>query len=123
MNVGPKDRAGLEDLLRFYAEAGVDAALEEAPVDRFAEGVAARQAGESRPEARNVRETPRQAEVAQPGGFGAAPPPRERGPAPAQAPTAVPDEAQAARAPTAARARRNRSTNCVPCSTRSTAAT
>ena len=98
MNADLKDRAGLEDLLRFYAEAGVDAALEDAPVDRFAEGVAVRQAGEDRAEARNVRETPRQAEVAQPGGFGAAPPPRERGPAPAQAPTAVPDEAQAARA-------------------------
>ena len=96
MNADLKDRAGLEDLLRFYAEAGVDAALEEAPVDRFAEGTAVRRAGEDRAEARNVRETPRQAEVAQPGGFGAALPPR--GPATAQAPTAVPDEAQAARA-------------------------
>src|SRR3954453_18518873 len=31
------DRAALESLLDFYAEAGVDCALDEAPHDRFAE--------------------------------------------------------------------------------------
>src|SRR4051812_50134305 len=41
------DRAALESLLDFYAEAGVDCALDEAPHDRFAE--AARPAPAHRP--------------------------------------------------------------------------
>lgn len=66
----------LADLLRFYAEAGVDEALGEETVDRFAEAVASRQ-------------RPAPAERT-------APPPR-----PAQPPQpalALPDEAQAAKA-------------------------
>src|SRR4051794_21862743 len=43
------DRAALESLLDFYAEAGVDCALDEAPHDRFAE--AARPAPAQRPAA------------------------------------------------------------------------
>ena len=35
-----KDRPSLRDLLAFYAEAGVDDALVEEPVDRFAVGEA-----------------------------------------------------------------------------------
>jgi uracil-DNA glycosylase family 4 len=38
-NGRPVDRDALEALLRFYAEAGVDMALSEAPVDRFAQSV------------------------------------------------------------------------------------
>ncbi|MET0276700.1 MAG: uracil-DNA glycosylase [Pseudorhodoplanes sp.] len=39
----PLDRAAARDLLTFYVEAGVDAALGEAPVDRFADVAAAPQ--------------------------------------------------------------------------------
>lgn len=44
--------ADLADILAFYAEAGVDCALDEAPHDRFAEGVAGLPAvqGEARPQ-------------------------------------------------------------------------
>ena len=38
-NGRPVDRDALEALLRFYAEAGVDLALSEAPVDRFAQSL------------------------------------------------------------------------------------
>lgn len=41
---GAARRAALIDLLRFYAEAGVDVALDEAPHDRLAEGAAERAA-------------------------------------------------------------------------------
>lgn len=70
----------IRDVLRFYAEAGVDEALEDGPVDRFAESAAI---------ARPPPGEPRRADR----------------PAPAQAPSrpaapalAIPDETQAARA-------------------------
>jgi len=81
-------RASLEELLRFYAETGVDEALDDAPVDRFAQSAKA-----APPPARTAPpapvEMPRQEAPARP-------------PAPAIAPS-VPDEAQAARAREAAR--------------------
>lgn len=40
--------AELESLLRFYAEAGVDCLLDETPIDRFAETLAAREAASRR---------------------------------------------------------------------------
>jgi len=48
----PPSRAAIEALLRFYAEAGVDAALSEAPVDRFAESAAQAEAAARRRGAR-----------------------------------------------------------------------
>lgn len=78
----PLTRAGLEELLRFYAESGVDDALEDAPVDRFAVSEPVRTPAPK-------PETPR---VMPP----AAAPPRTQ-------PAAVPDEAQAAKAREAAR--------------------
>ncbi|MDR6952785.1 DNA polymerase [Ancylobacter sp. 3268] len=45
----PDPRAALADLLAFYAEAGVDAALGDAPVDRFAESAAERSAPRAAP--------------------------------------------------------------------------
>jgi uracil-DNA glycosylase family 4 len=75
-------RAGLEELLRFYAEAGVDEPLDDAPVDRFARSVkpaAAPPVAETRPEPYRP----------------ALPAAEPRAPAPA---ATVPDEAQAARA-------------------------
>lgn len=102
MNAGVKYPVGLEDLLRFYAEAGVDAALEDAPVDRFAEEAAARQAVEARASASGAQEKSRQVETARPGRFAATLSPGAREPAvqpvTTQAPAAIPDEAQAARA-------------------------
>ena len=79
----PLTRAGLEELLRFYAESGVDDALEDAPVDRFAVSEPVRTPA-SKPEA------PRPAP--------SAPIVQQR-----TQPAAVPDEAQAAKAREAAR--------------------
>lgn len=70
----------LADLLRFYAEAGVDEALDDMPADRFAEAAAAQAA---RAPARR-QETPAAA--------------RPAAPQPAAPMPAVPDEAQAAKA-------------------------
>jgi uracil-DNA glycosylase len=71
-------RPELEDILRFYADAGADEALVEAPVDRFADG---RKAAEEAKRKRQNRTA-------------AAP---ERSAAPSRSRTvAVPDEAQAA---------------------------
>jgi DNA polymerase len=79
----------LRELLHFYADAGVDEALEDAPVDRFAQSRAM------------ARPTPAAADVPA-GEASAAVPSRPAAPrAPAAAsplPAAVPDEAQAARA-------------------------
>lgn len=81
-------RASLEELLRFYAETGVDEALDDAPVDRFA--LSARAAPPPAPAVPPAPvEVPRQQAAARP-------------PAPAIA-ASVPDEAQAARAREAAR--------------------
>jgi uracil-DNA glycosylase family 4 len=80
----------IRDILRFYAEAGVDEALEDEPVDRFAESAAAlpaRMAAASQQEAPR-RELPRIDHRAEPPS-----PPR-----PAMPGLAVPDETQAARA-------------------------
>lgn len=82
-------RASLEELLRFYAETGVDEALEDAPVDRFV------QTAKAAPPPAPAAVPPRAFE-----------PTRLEAPArpPAPAITAsVPDEAQAARAREAAR--------------------
>lgn len=79
----PLTRAGLEELLRFYSESGVDDALEDAPVDRFAVSEPVR-APASKPEApRPVPSAPIVQQRTQP--------------------AAVPDEAQAAKAREAAR--------------------
>jgi len=72
----------IADLLRFYAEAGVDEALCEEPVDRFAEPASAKRSsqastGESKTSPPLARATP---------------------PPPLVQPVSVPDEAQAARA-------------------------
>jgi len=90
----PRDPASLRDLLAFYADAGVDAALEEEPQDRLAE-----------PPAQAIQQPPSPA--SQP--HAAAPTPAQRefrnpAPQPAASPAqfasrvAVPDEAQALRA-------------------------
>lgn len=73
---------GLRDLLRFYAEAGVDEALLDEPVDRFAQPM-------PQPPAR-----PREAAPLQQAELAARPAP----PPPAQPSLAIPDETQAARA-------------------------
>ncbi|WP_432284489.1 uracil-DNA glycosylase family protein [Aminobacter sp. BA135] len=77
----------LRDLLAFYAAAGVDDALVDDPIDRFAENAQQRLAA-SRQQADRAAEAPR------PGGAPAATPPQPRPAAVA----AVPDEAQAAAA-------------------------
>lgn len=82
----------LADLLRFYADAGVDEALSDAPVDRFEESSAA--TARAQVPQRNEPASPREA---------AAQPAQAR-PAPAMA---VPDEAQAARARELAREARS----------------
>jgi uracil-DNA glycosylase family 4 len=80
MNNAISTQAGLEELLRFYAEAGVDEPLEDAPVDRFALSLKpAAAVAEARPEPQRP----------------ALPAAEPRAPAPA---ATVPDEAQAARA-------------------------
>jgi uracil-DNA glycosylase family 4 len=77
------DRPGLRELLAFYAEAGVDDALTDEPVDRFA-------ASDTRPAA-----PLRQAEPAQAPSPGPRPP-EPLMPQPAITPVAVPDEGQIA---------------------------
>ena len=78
----------LAELLRFYADAGVDDALTESPVDRFAE-TAAQAAARAEPKARTAeRKSPAAAAPA--------------APAPIQATLAIPDEQQAALARTLA---------------------
>lgn len=87
------------ELLRFYAEAGYDEALEENPVDRFAESQQAR------------RPAPPQERPDRPAASGAAAArmrtatagQRQRPPAPQTMPAAVPDEEQAQRARALAR--------------------
>src|SRR5690606_35864470 len=72
---------GLADLLRFYAEAGVDEALSEEAADRFAEAAASSRRNEPPAERK------------------AAAPAEPAAPRPAAPPSgSVPDEAQAARA-------------------------
>src|SRR5690606_33282533 len=82
----------LAELLRFYADAGHDEALEEAPVDRFAEAAAQRRPqGERQSPAPPERPAPAGREMRQPAASGA----------PATAPgaaAAVPDGQQAAAA-------------------------
>ncbi len=82
----------LADLLRFYADAGVDEALSDEPVDRFEESSAA--TARAQVPQRNEPASPREA-AAQPA---------QATPAPAMA---VPDEAQAARARELAREARS----------------
>lgn len=72
----------IADLLRFYAEAGVDEALCEEPVDRFAEQASARRVAPS---------TGGEAKAS-------ASPSRTAPPPPPVQPVSIPDEAQAARA-------------------------
>ncbi len=86
-------RASLEELLRFYAESGVDEALEDAPVDRFAQ---------------TAKAAPPTAPAAVPPKAFESPRPEApvRPPSPAIA-ASVPDEAQAARAREAARSARS----------------
>ena len=79
----------LADLLRFYADAGVDEALGEDAVDRFAEVAAQPAAPPARPQA--ARQAPHQSSGAE----RATPAAQSPRPAPA---LAVPDEAQAAKA-------------------------
>ncbi|MBZ9694740.1 MULTISPECIES: uracil-DNA glycosylase family protein [unclassified Mesorhizobium] len=87
----PNNPVDLADLLAFYASAGVDEALEDAPVNRFAEAV-------PKPAERTPAAAPRESKVPEP----AAGPPRLDGralpdaPAPRPPTSAVPDEAQAA---------------------------
>lgn len=84
----------IRDLLRFYAEAGVDEALEDGPVDRFAASAAALQARAPLP----VRQPPGGEEA---GRDGSRPQPVDPPPAavrPLTPAPAIPDEKQAARA-------------------------
>jgi len=89
----PLDPARLRELLAFYTDAGVDDALAEEPLDRFAEAKA---------KAAPVSEPPPADSAARPPAASASPAPARTGPVAAQ-PAAVPDEAQAARAREAAR--------------------
>jgi uracil-DNA glycosylase family 4 len=84
----PLPLTDVRELLRFYADAGVDEALLDEPVDRFAESQVAAASRAPAPEtsAAGQTERPRRSEPAQ-------------APRPAAPPTlSVPDEAQAARA-------------------------
>lgn len=81
---GETDRPSLRELLAFYAEAGVDDALTDEPVDRFLQT-------EQRPAA-----PVRQAEQAQSSATASRQPERMQQPAMPMAPIAVPDEAQVA---------------------------
>lgn len=85
------------ELLRFYAEAGYDEALEESPVDRFAEGKAARAVvARTAPPASAPTPPPRSPREAAPARPAAPPqPPQQK--------AAVPDEEQAQRARALAR--------------------
>ncbi|MBZ9909239.1 uracil-DNA glycosylase [Mesorhizobium sp. BR115XR7A] len=87
----PNNPVDLADLLAFYASAGVDEALEDAPVNRFAEAV-------PKPAERTPAAAPRESKAPEP----PTAPPRLDGravpdaPAPRPPTSAVPDEAQAA---------------------------
>ena len=93
--------ADIRELLKFYAEAGVDEAIEESPVDRFAEFAAQRAAGgrtaapavEARPAAKPAVTQPQESapSYAPPGPSGM----EDRGP-PRSAPltASVPDSGQ-----------------------------
>lgn len=85
------------ELLRFYAQAGYDEALEESPVDRFAEGKAARAVvARTAPPASAPTPPPRSPREAAPARPAAPPqPPQQK--------AAVPDEEQAQRARALAR--------------------
>jgi DNA polymerase len=106
----PSTPAEIAELLAFYASAGVDDALEDAPVNRFAEAAArsaerrpaerapAAPPRESRPESRPVFEqAAERAQAAQPPGPSSGLDARNIPDAPARMPAAatVPDEAQA----------------------------
>jgi DNA polymerase len=99
MSPAPDPSFDPRELLRFYAEAGYDEALEESPVDRFAESQQARrpappQERPDRPAASGAAAAPmRTAAAGQP----------QRPPAPQAMPAAVPDEEQAQRARALAR--------------------
>ncbi|MBO6719180.1 MAG: uracil-DNA glycosylase [Rhizobiaceae bacterium] len=90
----PDKPANLEELLRFYAEAGHDEALTEEPINRFAKPARAATEGKAQPKRAGTPPLP------SPG----APPPGQRVTVPAPpAPTTVPDEQQAMRARALAR--------------------
>ncbi len=74
------DRDALADILAFHLEAGVDVALGEEPVNRFAESEASRAAASSAP----AREAPRPASAS--AGIAPAPAARRAAPAPVAAP-------------------------------------
>lgn len=93
-SISGNERPDLRDLLAFYAAAGVDEALADDPIDRFAES-AARQAAAA-PQARAAQ--PDFARPGAPAGNDRAAPP----PPPRPVAAAVPDEAQAAAAREAA---------------------
>lgn len=86
-SISGNERPDLRDLLAFYAAAGVDDALVDDPIDRFAESAQRQAAPAQQPTQAGQREASR------PGADRSAPPP----PRPA-AVAAVPDEAQAAAA-------------------------
>jgi DNA polymerase len=86
-SISGNERPDLRDLLAFYAAAGVDDALVDDPIDRFAESAQRQAAPAQQPAQAGEREAPRL------GADRSAPPP----PRPA-AIAAVPDEAQAAAA-------------------------
>ncbi|MFE0013833.1 uracil-DNA glycosylase family protein [Mesorhizobium sp. NPDC059054] len=95
MNAAPShNRPDFYELLAFYAEAGVDEALTEEPVDRFAEAAQARSAARAASAPEQPSSPDRRNQSAGAPAFAennpAAPPPAQRVPAVA----AVPDEAQ-----------------------------
>ena len=90
----PKQPQNMEELLRFYADAGHDEPLAEEPIDRFAEAVKPAKAAESQPEVAG----PARREPDTPSGAASAAAP-SRPPATAT----VPDEQQAMRARALAR--------------------
>ncbi|WP_180375596.1 uracil-DNA glycosylase [Mesorhizobium sp. 8] len=87
----PDHRADLRDILAFYAEAGVDEALAEEPVDCFA-AVASRPAQMPEPSVRAESGLP----TTRPPARARTENPPRPAPAPARPAAAVPDEAQAA---------------------------
>lgn len=91
----PQDRPELHELLAFYLEAGVDEALTEEPIDRFAEAVRAQNAAHAASTAEQVSKPDRRPQSTNAQGFAGTatsdPPLAQRTPATA----AVPDEAQA----------------------------
>lgn len=96
ISILPDDRPGLRELLSFYADAGVDEALNEEPVNRFDES-ATKKPKPPRPEAPTARGSSGDDEARQYPGSGVVQHDTARTPpAPSPAmPAAVPDEAQA----------------------------